>query len=143
MSGKKLWQEADRWYRQAVDDLEVATALIPIKKYAQACFYAQQAAEKALKGVCYLLDTDPWGHSCAKLIRNLPELEREKFSPVIESALSLDKLYIPTRYPDALAELIPTEAFTQKEAENAVSLSQDILVLTEKRIYDVGGTAEN
>jgi len=34
-----------------------------------------------------------------------------------------------------LAELIPTEAFTQKEAEAAISLSQEILTLVEARIY--------
>ena len=102
---------------------------------AQSCFNAQQAAEKGLKAVCYLLDTDPWGHSCTKLIQNLPEVERNRFDEAIEAALSLDKLYIPTRYPDALAELIPTEAFTQKEAEAAISLSQEILTLVEARIY--------
>ncbi|KPQ34490.1 MAG: hypothetical protein HLUCCA11_14420 [Phormidesmis priestleyi Ana] len=135
MSGKKLWQEADRWYRQAVDDLDVAAVLLNSRKYAQSCFNAQQAAEKGLKAVCYLLDTDPWGHSCTKLIQNLPEVERNRFDEAIEAALSLDKLYIPTRYPDALAELIPTEAFTQKEAEAAISLSQEILTLVEARIY--------
>jgi hypothetical protein len=40
MSHEKLHQEAIRWYRQGVDDLEAAQALLLAKKFAQACFYA-------------------------------------------------------------------------------------------------------
>jgi len=51
MSEKKVLQEANRWYQQSLDDLEAASGLLAIQKYAQACFYAQQASEKALKAV--------------------------------------------------------------------------------------------
>lgn len=137
MSERKLRQDADRWYRQATDDLEAGSALLLAKKYAQTCFYTQQAAEKGIKAVCYLLDTDPQGHSCGRLIQNLPEVEGNKFSAVVDSALELDKFYIATRYPDALADLIPSEAFTQREAQRAISLSQEILGLVKSRIYGV------
>ncbi|ASC70004.1 hypothetical protein XM38_009340 [Halomicronema hongdechloris C2206] len=36
-------------------------------------------------------------------------------------------LYIPTRYPDALAELTPAEAFTSGEAQTAIGASQHLL----------------
>lgn len=117
MSAAKLRQEAERWYRQAENDLGAASALLKVDSYAaQSCFLAQQAAEKSLKAVGFLLDTDPWGHSCTKLIQNLPEAEQKTFSEVLDDARALDKLYIPTRYPDALAELTPAEAFTKQEA---------------------------
>ncbi|MEL6813426.1 MAG: HEPN domain-containing protein [Cyanobacteria bacterium J06598_3] len=135
MSVNKLLQEAERWYQQAVDNLEAASALSAAKKYAQTCFYSQQAGEKALKAVWYFLDLDPWGHSCARLIQKLPEDEQARFSTVMETALALDKLYIPTRYPDALAEPTPAEAFTKREGETAMSASQEILQCVEKRIY--------
>ncbi|MGB3572618.1 MAG: HEPN domain-containing protein [Phormidesmis sp.] len=138
MSEKKVLQEANRWYQQSLDDLEAASGLLAIQKYAQACFYAQQASEKALKAVWYYLDLDPWGYSCARLIQRLPEDEQPTFAAVLETALALDKLYIPTRYPDALAELIPSEAFTKKESQSAIASAQEILDRVKARIYQVG-----
>ncbi len=137
MSGAKLRKEAERWYKQSEDDIGAASGLLSIGKYAQSCFYAQQAAEKSLKAVGFLLDTDPWGHSCTKLIQSLPSSERKLFAAVEDNAKSLDKLYIPTRYPDALADITPAEAFTEKEAHSAIELAQEILSCVESRIYRV------
>ena len=135
MSEQKLIQEADRWYEQAVDDLEAASALLVAGKYAQTCFYSQQVGEKALKAIWYFLDLDPWGHSCTRLIQNLPEDEQTAFASVIETALALDKLYIPTRYPDALVELTPAQAFTKKEGKSAIASAQEILDCVKAQIY--------
>lgn len=57
---EKLRLEAERWCLQAVDDLDTAEALRMAGKSAQACFYAQQSAEKAMKSVWIQLDLDPW-----------------------------------------------------------------------------------
>lgn len=127
MSNERLQQDASRWYRQGLDDLEAAQALLLANKFAQACFYAHQSAEKGLKAVWITLDGDPWGHSCTRLIRDLPEPAQATFRPLIELALALDKLYIPTRYPDALAELTPGEAFTHNEAKTALAAAEEIL----------------
>jgi HEPN domain-containing protein len=119
MSVEKRQREAHRWLRQAEDDLEAARALLAAAKYAQACFFAQQAAEKALKGLWHALDLDPWGHSVYRLIIELPAEQRAALDPWRATALALDKLYLPTRYPDALGELVPAEAYTSEEAEQA------------------------
>ena len=138
MSANSQIGEAERWYQQSVDDLEAASALLSAQKYAQACFYAQQAAEKSLKAVWYFLDLDPWGHSCGRLITTLPEAEQKELLGVLDTALALDKLYIPTRYPDALAELTPSEAFTKPEGTAAIASAQKILDCVEARIYRIG-----
>ncbi|WP_272487325.1 HEPN domain-containing protein [Rhodothermus marinus] len=39
----------------------------------------------------------------------------------------LDKLYIPTRYPNGLLEGAPTEFFTRQEAEHAIRCAEAIL----------------
>lgn len=127
MSQEKLQREAQRWYQQGLDDFEAAQALLAAKKFAQACFYAQQAVEKGLKAVWIRGDLDPWGHSCTRLIQNLPEPIQSNFYPLLELALALDKLYIPTRYPDALTELTPAEAFTQAETQTALAAAQRLL----------------
>ena len=119
MSEEQLWSNARRWHRQAANDREAAEALVAAEKYAQASFLAQQAAEKAMKAVWIALDCDPWGHSITRFIKDLPVPEQDPFDALREAALSLDKLYIPTRYPDALAGLIPAEAYTRSEAVQA------------------------
>jgi HEPN domain-containing protein len=67
------------------------------------------------------LGLDPRGHSLARLLRDLPPEEAPLFHPLLPQALALDKLYIPTRYPDALPGLTPKEAYTE-EAKKAVEV---------------------
>jgi hypothetical protein len=81
MSHEKLHQEAIRWYRQGWDDLEAAQALILAKKFAQACFYAQQSAEKSLKAVWISLDGDPWGGFYSTGSGISPRRRRANFVP--------------------------------------------------------------
>jgi len=127
MSVERLEAEARRWLVQAADDLEAAEALLAVGKNAQAAFLAQQAGEKALKAFWIRLDLEPWGHSLARLIKDLPDPERSAWLPLLEAALALDKLYIPTRYPDALAELTPGEAYTPSEGRAAIAHARAIL----------------
>ncbi len=134
MSVERLEAEARRWLRQATDDLEAAEALAAVGKNAQAAFMAQQTGEKALKAYWIHLDLEPWGHSVARLIKDLPEAERAAWLPLLEVALALDKLYIPTRYPDALAELTPSEAYTAREASVAIAHARSILDAVAARI---------
>jgi HEPN domain-containing protein len=62
--------EALRWLRQAQSDMEVVQTLLTGKHYAQACFYSQQVAEKALKAVLYSQGTRMvLGHSIQDLSR--------------------------------------------------------------------------
>lgn len=111
--------------------LEAARTLAVAGKYAQAAFFAQQAGEKALKAVWFSQDTDPWGYSLGRLVREMPEGPKERFAPLLEAALALDKLYIPTHNPDALAELTPAEAYTQAEARAALTQAEAILKAVE------------
>lgn len=62
MSAEKLKKEATRWISQAREDYNVAELLYRESKFAQSCFYSQQAAEKALKGLWYYLDEEREGH---------------------------------------------------------------------------------
>jgi HEPN domain-containing protein len=127
MSEEKLWTNARRWYRQAENDVDAADVLLSAEKYAQASFLAQQAAEKAMKAVWIAQDRDPWGPSIARLIQELPEQHHSQFDELRDAALYLDKLYIPTRYPDALADLIPSEAYTEGEAEQACRHAHELV----------------
>lgn len=134
MSVEKRKAEARRWLLQAQDDWEAGKALLQARKFAQAAFLAQQAGEKALKGLWLFLGLDPWGDSLARLLRDLPGEEAPAFQHLLPQALSLDKLYIPTRYPDALPGLTPKEAYTEEEAKKALEDAKAILEAVEVRL---------
>ncbi|KHG65906.1 DNA-binding protein [Thermus sp. 2.9] len=134
MSAEKRKAEARRWLLQTQDDWEAGKALLQARKFAQAAFLAQQAGEKALKGLWLFLGLDPWSDSLARLLRDLPGEEAPAFQHLLPQALSLDKLYIPTRYPDALPGLTPKEAYTEEEAEKALEDAKAILEAVEVRL---------
>ncbi len=120
--------EAQRWYRQGVADLDAARGSLILKKYEWASFQAQQAGEKFLKAFWFFQGYDPWGHSLVKLIKDYPdENTRKSIEPLTETAKFLDKMYVPTRYPNGLPELIPAEVYTLDEAQRAVDHAQQIL----------------
>ena len=60
--------DADRWLKQANEDLATAKILFEAERYGPCAFYCQQAAEKALKAVLYAAGERPWGHSIPSLL---------------------------------------------------------------------------
>ena len=122
-------EEAKRWLLQAENDLESARFSMGGSFYAQACFMAQQSAEKALKALVYLGGARfVLGHSVGELLEGLleryPQLERYR-----ETASRLDQYYITPRYPNALPGigLAPFQAFKQGQAQEAVDSTDSIL----------------
>jgi len=62
-------EEGQRWLSQAENDVSAAKLLKDAGYCNLACFHAQQAAEKALKGFLYSKGADNvWGHSVARLM---------------------------------------------------------------------------
>ena len=88
--------------------------------YAQACFAAQQVAEKALKALAFKRgDRYAIGHSLHELVTRL-ESTYPQLSSHNRLARVLDQYYVPTRYPDALAGGIPFETYDEEQAQEAV-----------------------
>jgi HEPN domain-containing protein len=116
-----------RWLYFAAQDLQTAEVVLRAGIHAQACFHAQQCAEKALKGLL-LASTGRAPrrtHSIAELLRLLPEKTRHGAPD--ELALVLDAYYILTRYPDAIAGPLPDALPGQEEAQQAVELARQAL----------------
>ena len=116
-------ERSSDWLRQSAKDLEKAQLDIDWGYFEWACFTAQQAAEKALKALFQRLHGEAWGHGTKALIDKLPYQDREI---LLEDAKFLDKLYIPTRYPNGLPEGIPHDYFTRSEAQQAVAAASRI-----------------
>lgn len=54
---------------------------------------------------------------------------------LIEVAKFLDRYYIPTRYPDALASpAVPYETYTEKDAVEAIGLAEKITELVKQKL---------
>ena len=118
MSREKNQYGAKRWLATARDDFKAAELLMKNKMFAHSCFLFRQSAEKALKAFWYLEGLDPWGHSILRLIKEFPQ-KRPFLSKLKYAAAFLDKFYIPTRYPNSLPELIPSQIYTQREAHSS------------------------
>lgn len=119
--------EGARWLAQALRDLDDARYLAKGDRFSLACFVAQQAAEKALKAFLYHTGRESvWGHSVAELCRQAAELE-PRFESLCMQGASLDRFYIPTRYPNGLPGGIPADAFLQKDADFALEVASSII----------------
>jgi len=124
MSREKCRHQAERWLVTAEDDLATAKILLREGSYAHACFHAQQAGEKAVKALWYLIDSDPWGHSIQKLVEEFPEQEElPDGDRWVEQAATLDKFYIPTRYPNGLPDLTPADVYREHDGLQGVEVA--------------------
>ena len=122
------------WLAQAQGDLEHARKSVPMRDFNWACFASQQAAEKALNALYDFLGGEGWGHAVIKLLKELPP-ERAAVPPdLMAKAASLDKLYIPTRYPNGFASGSAAEYYTQRDAEEAISYAGDILSFVKSQV---------
>lgn len=120
-------KEYRRWLRQAESDLDDARYNAEGGRYSLTCFLSQQAAEKALKAYLYLQGNQlVWGHSVAELVDDASGADAS-FKELKEEGSFLDRLYIPTRYPNGLPGGIPSESFNEKDAEEAMRAAKDII----------------
>jgi HEPN domain-containing protein len=118
---------AGDWFRQAEADLEHARHALRGGHHEWACFAAQQAAEKAAKAAHQALGHDAWGHSVTELLQALQPDVTAVDDVLLDRARSLDKLYVPTRYPNGLPAGAPTDYYTPSEAKRAIGDAEAIL----------------
>lgn len=114
------------WLRQAEKDLENAAWEMKGGFFEWACFSAQQAAEKALKGLYQKLGGVAWGHSVLNLLKGLEE-KLEIPEDLFRIARRLDQYYIPARYPNGWDAGIPHEYFTEEDAREALRGAGEIV----------------
>ena len=112
------------WLLQSESDLRSVADLIKNGHYSQACFNAQQAAEKALKALAFFRGADlVKSHSLGTIAKDLKiNGELTTFS------MKLDIYYLTARYPDALPEsAVPAENFDQTMATEAQNMAEKFL----------------
>jgi len=119
-------ERSEDWIKQAIRDLKTADEVAKSGSFEWSCFVAQQAAEKAVKAVFQKLNAAAWGHSVLdlmKILSNKVSVSEE----LVNCARSLDRYYVPTRYPNSFDSGSPYEYFTGKDAEHALVCSRRII----------------
>jgi len=106
-------EEVRRLWLQALEDLKTAEVLLKAGRYYASVFFAQQAAEKALKALYTYLrgELPPLTHNLLELLRRLGVDSED----LIDAAADLTPEYIVTRYPNA-ASGIPAELYNERSA---------------------------
>jgi len=92
-----------RWIRASKGAVGSAQGDLERGDYNWTCFKAQQSAEFAVKAVLHGLGLPIYGHSISALLTKAPK-GLQVNEEIIEVAKTLDKYYVPTRYPNAWAE---------------------------------------
>ncbi|HIC91374.1 MAG TPA: HEPN domain-containing protein [Syntrophaceae bacterium] len=128
-------EDALRWLAQAEHNLEVAEHNLRAKFYSDTCFMAEQATQVGLKAfIIYHKKRLIWEHSIQELAR-LCSQYHNSFEIFIEYGKILDRYYIPTRYPNALARpAVPYKTYTEKDARDAIQFAREIVKMVKEKI---------
>ena len=122
MSDPLVIEEARRWLRYAREDLHQSESVLAQDQpvFRHACWFAQQAAEKALKaGLVLLQRSFPRTHDLSRLLDLLPSNWAIRAAGADLPALT--EWATESRYPGDWEEA------TQAEAETAVRTAQAVL----------------
>ena len=123
------------WLLAAKRDLERAELSLEHGDRAGAAFWAQQAAEKALKALLlHVKGTFPKTHNIKRLFlelgSNLGLSEAE-----LEDAYELTQYYHLARYPD-IVEGLPDEIISTRTARRAVEAARRVVRAAEKALEE-------
>jgi HEPN domain-containing protein/predicted nucleotidyltransferase len=114
------------WLAQAQRDLEQAEVARQVGHHDWACFAAQQAAEKGLKGLLLRCGREGRGHVLVRLLERLPS-DIPVSADLIEQARVLDACYLPARYPNTHDEGAPFEHFGPRQSEQGIACAREIV----------------
>jgi HEPN domain-containing protein len=124
--------EAQRWYQQAVFDLQAAVWNFKGKFYNTTCFLAQQAAANALKSLLYYTGGQKKAlltHSVSTMIQAItPKVPG--LAEALEEGRQLDLHYIAARFPNGLPDGIPYLFYGEAMASQALQAAEKILTAT-------------
>jgi len=114
----------DAWLERARSDLALARAAVNTVDvlFEDACFHAQQCAEKAIKGLLlHHAVPFPRTHAVEALLDLFEDNTDVTISPDVDDAYELTQYATQTRYPG------DWEPITVEEAEDAIAMAERIL----------------
>ena len=129
--------EYARWMSMADSTIRSAEGDLLRGDYNWACFKAQQSTEFAVKALLYGLGMAVHRNSVSRLLSSLPE--ELDYSAIMQAAKTLDKYYVPTRYPNAWTEGAPFEYYTERDAREAISYAREVIEWVREAWRSLGG----
>ena len=113
-----------RWLRYAEEDLVTAETLLrqPHVPSRQACWFAQQAAEKALKAALIFLQIDFRRTHDLNVLRDLVP-ESWQLKTALPNLGNLNRWAVEARYPEAMREATETDASEAVEQARTIWIS--------------------
>jgi HEPN domain-containing protein len=127
---------ADRspdWMSPARGELSAAQHLRAGGHWAWCCFTCHQAAEKALRAALEHFHDGRMGHNLNEL-RCVLQGHTSVPVAVQEACTRLNRLYIPTRYPDAFPSGAPVAQYVAGDAQEALADAQEVLHFVESTL---------
>jgi len=122
--------ETKEWLYFAGEDIRSAHLLNKEGIFSQACYHAQQCAEKSLKAyVVWKGGQVKRTHDLNVLMNECRSLGGNELSVSEEGLDYLNKFYVPMRYPDAFLGSLPEGLPTDEDAHEVIE--------TAEQIYDV------
>ncbi len=119
--------EWERYLKQGMRNIESAKGDMDEGDHEWACFKAQQAAELILKGFLRASGKAATGHSVIKLLQGISEWGITVPEDIESCCRELDKVYIPTRYPDAYTWGAPMDYYSEDNAMNSIKCAENVL----------------
>lgn len=114
------------WFDCASEDMQAAEVLYGQGIYRLSSFHAQQAVEKALKGLLWNVRINPpKTHDLVILYRRVREYHPQLWLDTDELEF-LNSLYVESRYPADLG-LLPKGVPTGSDAERTLEIARKIL----------------
>ncbi|ADN50937.1 HEPN domain-containing protein [Vulcanisaeta distributa] len=123
------------WLDEARDDLDAAIDLMRLGRYSKACYFAQQAAKKALKALLIKrLNRYEHTYSVRELLEILRNNGVDVGNDLIRIGDELDRYYVPTRYPNAWPSGAPHKHYTEEDARRAVDHASRVVGFVESNL---------
>jgi HEPN domain-containing protein len=132
MKDPKLLDVSELWLQRARSDLRLGEVALntPDVMFEDACFHAQQSAEKALKGLLSQRNIPFPRTPAIEVLLDLLKNAGTDIPLEIDEAFTLTQYAVETRYPGH------TEPIDKDEAQKALLLSAKVLVWVEQNVKD-------
>jgi len=128
-------EEVRRLWLQALEDLRTSEILLEVGRYYASVFFAEQAAEKALKALYIHVkgEPSPKTHNLVELLEVLGIGGED----LVDAAMDLTPEYIVTRYPDA-ASGVPASLYNERMAREHLEKAKLIIDFCRKSLEGDG-----
>ncbi len=134
---------AKAFLEKAKEDLRSAKVLEKNRIYANALYFAQQAAEKAAKALLVIYGKFTPEHVISELLieiaSQLPEKEEKKVERLSQHIFELERYWLKPRYPIKKGDKIwnPVKTYTKNEVKKALERAEECIKIVEDFLKEI------